>query len=109
MAADGFAIHPDDLRSTAPAFTTEGDTLHKALTALQATMAGLGAPWGDDDQGKVFANGDGTNPGFVPAQESLFKALGVMAQGIASMDPALRALADNTTAQDQSNAAAYKQ
>ncbi len=55
----------------------------------------MGAPWGNDEQGKQFA------AGFLPNREKIDKALKVLVQGLASIDPALRALEDNVQEADR--------
>ncbi|TQK45051.1 hypothetical protein FBY35_6592 [Streptomyces sp. SLBN-118] len=47
-------IHTTDIKLTAPVFQTQAQNLSTALTTLVTTLDGLGAPWGDDEQGKSF-------------------------------------------------------
>jgi hypothetical protein len=108
MGGEGFKIDPADLVGAAPTFKTQSEILRTAYQAWWATMSRVGQPWGNDEQGQKFANGDNGHNGIVAAQDCVFKALEVLVQGIASMDPALRALADNTVDRDQANADMYR-
>ncbi|MDI2128510.1 hypothetical protein [Yinghuangia seranimata] len=98
MGTDGFSLHPNDLRVAAGVFATEGAALQHAVTAWQEAVAKAGECWGGDESGKKFA------ADYVPAHDSMAKALSVLAQGVPSVDPALRYVADNTVDQDQTNA-----
>lgn len=53
-------IKTADIKATAPVFHTRGRNPSTALTTLVTTLDGLGAPWGDDEQGKAF--GDAYRP-----------------------------------------------
>ncbi|MCD0483387.1 WXG100 family type VII secretion target [Streptacidiphilus sp. ASG 303] len=99
MSGSGeFSIHPADLRTAAPRFAAESERLKAAASALEGALARLGSPWGDDDQGRKFADA------YNPRHEQLRKTTGVLVEGLASIKDGLLAVADNHTETDRSNA-----
>ncbi|WP_256331354.1 MULTISPECIES: hypothetical protein [unclassified Streptomyces] len=52
MAASGFDIDTDQLKTEAPKFHRESVALEKATERLKHSLAALGSPWGDDEQGQ---------------------------------------------------------
>jgi uncharacterized protein YukE len=47
-------IKVDDIKAAAPQFSRQGIALGNALTRLKASLAAVGTPWGDDEQGRAF-------------------------------------------------------
>jgi len=52
-----FSVDPDHLATAAPTFTVAGAELAGAVDRLRNALAGIGAPWGDDAQGRAFFDG----------------------------------------------------
>ncbi|GAA1966569.1 WXG100 family type VII secretion target [Kitasatospora viridis] len=98
----GFSVHPADILTAAPDFTTQSDRLKSAVTNLESTLKGLGSPWGADDQGKKF--GDAYNP----QHTALVKSLGVLVQGLASVHLGLESMAGNHQGADTTAATSMK-
>jgi uncharacterized protein YukE len=90
------------MRSVAPQFATQSARLDKALGALKDTLDGLGAPWGDDKQGKQFGHA------YTPQRDTIIKAVGILVEGLGSIHDGLSAHADNHTDADRHNANAFK-
>ncbi len=88
--ADGFAGQPEQLRAAAPRFTAEADRLASALATLRTRLDALGAPWGDDKQGRTLK--------YEPNRPTVEHALDMLSQGLASIDACLTATADNHAA-----------
>lgn len=98
MTADGLQIDPAQIKGSIPAFTTQAEHLRTAVAAFKAELAGLGAPWGNDENGREFG------ATFVQNQTAITTGGDNLAQGMASIGPTLVALVDNVTRTDGSNA-----
>ena len=95
--SDGFAVDPAALRSVAPRFAAEGDRLAQALTVLQGRLDALGAPWGDDAQGRAWA------ARYEESRPKLEHAMAVLADALRGVDACLVATADNHDACERAN------
>jgi len=84
-----FSIHPEDIRAVAPTFSRESANLQEALSTLRQTLDGLGAPWGDDKQGRQFGHA------YTPQRDALVNAIGVLVRGLESIHDGLSAHVDN--------------
>ena len=73
----------------APRFDTESQRLHQAHQRLTAALEAVGAAWGDDRQGVEFGTA------FTAHQERLDQTLRTLREGLASIGPGLRTMADN--------------
>ncbi|MDT5024551.1 MAG: hypothetical protein QOE61_977 [Micromonosporaceae bacterium] len=51
---EGFWIDPDQVRSSAPAFSQLGDRLGEIFSSLRGKLETEGRCWGSDDYGKAF-------------------------------------------------------
>ncbi|MCX4747619.1 hypothetical protein OG455_19205 [Kitasatospora sp. NBC_01287] len=98
----GFSVHPADILTAAPDFTTQSDRLGSAVTNLESTLKDLGSPWGADDQGKKFGDA------YDPRHTALVKSLGVLVQGMASIHLGLEAMAGNHQGTDTTAATSLK-
>lgn len=87
---DGKVLEIDtaDIKATAAVFHTQGQNLSKALTTLVTTLDGLGAPWGDDEQGKEF------HQAYHPQQKAVERAAGTLVLGLVSIHEAMVDMAD---------------
>ncbi|QTZ96114.1 WXG100 family type VII secretion target [Streptomyces auratus AGR0001] len=99
---DEFSVHPEDMKSVAPTFSRESANLGKALNALKHSLSGLGAPWGDDEQGKKFGHS------YTPKRDEIFKAIGVLVKGLDSIHDGLNAHAENHAHADHHTASTFK-
>ncbi|WP_063774918.1 WXG100 family type VII secretion target [Kitasatospora azatica] len=93
-----FTIHPGDVQAVAPTFSQQSASLQTALESLKQSLTGLGAPWGDDKQGKEFGDA------YSPPHDSVIASIGVLVQGLESIHDGLAAHADNHTRADQYSA-----
>ncbi|MBC3843625.1 hypothetical protein GXW82_35680 [Streptacidiphilus sp. 4-A2] len=98
-ASGQFTIHPDEIQKVAPQFSTASGDLKAALSTLEHSLAALGSPWGDDSQGAEFGKA------YSPQQAAILKSLGVLVQGLASIDEGLSAHASNHAGTDAAIAA----
>lgn len=53
-----FSLTPSELRATAEHLTDVSDRFKDVLSTLRDNLAAEGAPWGDDEPGRAFANGE---------------------------------------------------
>jgi len=93
----GFAVVPEEIRATAPSFAAQGDLLTAALHTLQARLNALGAPWGEDKQGREWGATFERNR---PVIEDTMRLLG---DGMRSGCDCLAAMADNFDAVERAN------
>jgi uncharacterized protein YukE len=56
---DNLGVTPSDLRGTSRHLYDVSGRMKEILSALQEKLSAEGAPWGDDEMGKQFAEGDG--------------------------------------------------
>lgn len=82
MVQDGFRVLPTELVAA-------------ARQALAETMGQLGECWGGDEQGQRFA------ATYLPHRQRLDEVVAVLAQGLASVDPALHGWADGLETTDR--------
>ncbi|MFK4222817.1 hypothetical protein [Streptomyces sp. NPDC019890] len=88
-------IHTADIKLTAPVFHTQAQNLSTALTTLVTTLDGLGAPWGDDEQGKKFYDA------YHPQQKAIERAAGTLVLGLTSIHEAMADMADGHVDNDE--------
>jgi hypothetical protein len=88
-------IHTADIKLTAPVFHEQAKNLSKALTTLVTTLDGLGAPWGDDEQGKSFYDA------YHPQQKAIERAAGTLVLGLTSIHEAMADMADGHVDNDE--------
>ncbi|MEV7354984.1 WXG100 family type VII secretion target [Kitasatospora sp. NPDC091276] len=101
MADDGakaggpeFKIRPGDLKAAAPTFQAQSKALKDALDTLRHSLADAGGPWGDDKQGKEFAQA------YNGPHDHVLSALDTLVKGLTSIHDGLNAHADNHTDAD---------
>ncbi|MYV98531.1 hypothetical protein [Streptomyces sp. SID3343] len=81
-----------------PTFTAQADQLRAAADAFKRELAGLGAPWGNDENGRKFG------ATFAANQDAIVRGADNLVLGMASIGPTLVAMAENTVTRDQANA-----
>jgi len=75
--------YPDLLDTAATKTGDVQDRIDTVLNTLQTSLAGRGAPWGNDKLGNQFANGDGNN-GYLCQNEALNTGAGNLASTFAN-------------------------
>lgn len=81
-------ISTEDLKKAAPAFAKQGQALAEAAATLKRTLDGLGAPWGDDEQGAKFGDA------YTPKRTEIERGVGILALGLKSINAAMVDMAD---------------
>lgn len=102
MAASGFDVDTDQLKSEAPKFHRESVALEKATEKLKHSLDALGEPWGDDEQGKKFGHI------YSPHRHKIERAAHALVKGLESIHKAMKDMADNHEDTDHSNASGFK-
>ena len=90
-----FSVQPEQISGAAPKFVGVAHEVETALERLQSRLAGLGAFWGDDEQGDTFA------AQYVPNASTVQRASANIVEGLASIAVALEVHADNHTKTDE--------
>lgn len=65
-------LNPDGLRKAATEFDDVSASTKALLDRLQSSSGAKGAPWGDDKNGKRFAEGD---KGYITNRDGMFNTL----------------------------------
>ena len=81
-------ISTGDQHATAPTFHHQSKALQEAASALKTALDGLGAPWGNDEQGMKF------HDAYAPHRTSIAKATAVLVLGLESIGVGMRDMAD---------------
>ncbi len=97
MPGGQFSVRPDTLRSAGATYLVQSAALDGALSRLRSTLAGLGDVCGDDEQGLQFA------ASYKPAADTIQRGLGILVQGLASINEGLTAMADHYDGSDASS------
>jgi uncharacterized protein YukE len=94
----GSDVHVEaaEVRAAAPRFGQAADDIADALQTLRGALDGLGAFWGDDEHGAEFG------AAYQPQADRLLAALGPVADGVRSIEPALVASANGYEHTDKS-------
>ncbi|MEU6331793.1 WXG100 family type VII secretion target [Streptomyces sp. NPDC047049] len=101
MAASGFDIDTDQLKSEAPKFQRESAALAKAAEKLKHSLDGLGEPWGNDEQGKKF---EGV---YSPHRTQIERAAQALVKGLESIQKSMKDMTDNHEDADHSSASGF--
>lgn len=90
--ADGFSVNTGALSGVAPRLSDEATRLIVALATLRSRLDACGTPWGDDQAGQVFG------AHYLPHRPKIENALCDVARGLARVNEALLAMADDDAA-----------
>jgi WXG100 family type VII secretion target len=55
--AESLSVNPNDLRAAAAKLADVSSQMKQVLSSVNAQLAALGSPWGNDSTGDQFANG----------------------------------------------------
>ncbi|GAU70710.1 hypothetical protein SSP35_22_00130 [Streptomyces sp. NBRC 110611] len=102
MADSGFDIDLDQIHSAAPTFHRESVALERATQKLKHSLAGLGSPWGDDEQGAKFEDV------YSPHLHAIENVAHALTKGLASIHGAMKDMAGNHEEADHSSASGFQ-
>ncbi|MCX4751313.1 hypothetical protein OG455_38430 [Kitasatospora sp. NBC_01287] len=100
-AGAGFAVDPARYRAAVSPLLAAVDQLTELSTGMTAFLATMEdqAPWGNDDSGKKFANGD---KGYLQYSADTMKTLNGMPDGLRYVADGIKAMADGYEGADGS-------
>ncbi|RJO72082.1 hypothetical protein D5S18_23165 [Nocardia panacis] len=98
--ATKIGIYPSLLRQAGGKTSDIHDRIINVLTALEASIAGRGEPWGDDKIGHQFTQGDN---GYLASQEGSTKSGRSMAASFDSFSTSQYRAADTLERTDRNN------
>src|ERR1700677_3641942 len=86
------SVNPDDLRTTAANLADVSSQMKQVLSTLNAQLAALGSPWGNDSIGDQFANGSG---GYLAQVDQVNSSISAETQLLDSLSQSLATSANN--------------
>ncbi|GAB26102.1 hypothetical protein GOPIP_092_00200 [Gordonia polyisoprenivorans NBRC 16320 = JCM 10675] len=87
-------VTPAALRAAAAHLAATSSNLGEVLSSLESSLAGEGAPWGDDEPGTQFATG-GAGGGYLGQKQSVSEAISAKVDLLTTYSEGLRNTADN--------------
>lgn len=81
-------ISTQDLKEAAPTFEEQGKALGDAAKALKESLAVLGSPWGEDEQGQEFGDA------YSLKRKELERGVGILVAGLRSIHAAMTDMSD---------------
>ncbi|MFJ9519656.1 hypothetical protein ACIRPK_15510 [Kitasatospora sp. NPDC101801] len=96
-AGAGFVAIPDQYRAAAGPVLGVADQLKETYTSLSGYLHGMGAnaPWGNDDDGKTFANGEDGEPGYLGNERDILDGLKLLPEIVERIGKILKGLGDS--------------
>ncbi|MEE1802900.1 hypothetical protein ACIQVO_35440 [Streptomyces sp. NPDC101062] len=88
-------ISTQDLKRAAPTFQEQSEALGNAAKALKESLAALGSPWGDDEQGAKFGDA------YTPRRKEIERGVGILTLGLMSIHAAMVDMADGHVDNDE--------
>ncbi|HEX6075055.1 MAG TPA: hypothetical protein VFZ32_07300 [Micromonosporaceae bacterium] len=97
--------NPEATRSGGRDLAAVGDRLTESVNKHLDTIKGIeaGNPWGNDEPGQRFANGDNGN-GYVAASQGFAEAAPGVGENVSGLGDAVVGVVDLTQGTDQTNA-----
>lgn len=95
--ADSLNVSPDRLRTAADHLTDVSDRMKTILSSLNGQAESLGQPWGDDDTGHQFADGD---DGYLARKDMVGRAADSAAAFLEELADNIRTAANTFEQQD---------
>jgi hypothetical protein len=94
--AGGFRIVPEQLRAASGPVLGVADDLKELFTSLNAYLSGMhgNSPWGNDDDGKSFADGEDGEPGYLANEKDVLEGLEALPKVIEVIGKRLKGMAD---------------
>ncbi|MGW4652556.1 hypothetical protein ACWEPF_39060, partial [Kitasatospora sp. NPDC004289] len=94
--AGGFRIVPEQLRAASGPVLGVADDLKELFTSMNGYLSGMrgNSPWGNDDDGKSFANGEDGEPGYLANEKDVLEGLEALPQVLETIGKRLKGMAD---------------
>lgn len=92
----GFVAIPEQYRAAAGPVLGVADQLKEMYTSLSGYMVGMhgNSPWGNDDDGKSFANGEDGEPGYLGNAKDVLEALKSLPEVVERIGKVLKGMGD---------------
>ncbi|PBC70516.1 hypothetical protein BX265_5056 [Streptomyces sp. TLI_235] len=106
-AGSGFEVNPDQYRAAVSPVLAAADQLSQLVTGLSAFLdhTQSTAPWGNDESGKKFAEGE---KGYLKYSTETLKGLKGMPDAVRYVADGLKAMAENYRAAEEGNSSAFQ-
>ena len=95
--SDRMEIRPAVLRSAGEGVDGTAERLSGAVADLRSALSGIGDCWGDDEPGSAFGKS------YEPAARNLLTHLDALVEGLTSIGPGLRSMADDFDAAEDAS------
>ncbi|WP_354637919.1 hypothetical protein [Kitasatospora camelliae] len=108
-AGAGFVVIPEQYRAAAGPVLGVADQLAELTTSLGAYMTGMhgNAPWGNDDSGKSFANGEDGEPGYLDNARDILESLKALPGIVETVGNRLKGMADGYENAEESSLSGF--
>lgn len=106
--AERIELDPDLLRQAAQKTGHVRDRINSVMSTLQASLAGRGAPWGNDKIGDNFYNGPNGNDGYQASRKNLTTNTANMSTTFGNFSTNQTGTADYLERQDRGNADGFR-
>ncbi|WP_405020598.1 hypothetical protein OHV05_30815 [Kitasatospora sp. NBC_00070] len=95
-AGAGFVAIPEQYRAAAGPVLGVADQLKELYTSLSGYLHGMGAnaPWGNDDDGKTFADGEDGEPGYLGNEKDILDGLKLLPKLVEEIGKNLKGMGD---------------
>ncbi|WP_457033555.1 hypothetical protein [Kitasatospora sp. P5_F3] len=96
-AGAGFVAIPEQYRAAAGPVLGVADQLKETYTSLSGYLSGMHgtAPWGNDDDGKTFADGEDGEPGYLGNEKDILDGLKLLPEIVERIGKILKGLGDS--------------
>ncbi|WP_330233024.1 hypothetical protein OHA40_11405 [Nocardia sp. NBC_00508] len=108
MAEERIELDPDLLRQAARKTGHVRDRINSVMSTLQTSLAGRGAPWGNDKIGDNFYNGPNGNDGYRASRENLTTNSANTASTLGNLSTNQTDTADYLARQDRRNGDGFR-
>ncbi|WP_454198385.1 WXG100 family type VII secretion target [Nocardia sp. Marseille-Q1738] len=106
--AERIELDPDLLRQAAQKTSHVRDRINSVMSTLQTSLAGRGAPWGNDKIGDNFYNGPNGNDGYQASRKNLTTNATNMSTTFGNFSTNQARTADYLERQDRRNADGFR-
>lgn len=106
--ADNIQVNPELLRQAATKTTHVNDRIRTVLTGLVSAIDGLGTPWGNDEPGSRFADGEDGKNGYTAARQNLTELTSNLGGTAENHSGAQVVAAKDTAGAEEASATSFK-
>ncbi|WP_457033706.1 hypothetical protein [Kitasatospora sp. P5_F3] len=102
-AGAGFVAIPEQYRAAAGPVLGVADDLKETYTSLSGYLSGMhgNSPWGNDDDGKKYADGEDGEPGYLGNAKDILEGLKLLPEIVEVIGKRLKGMADSYESSEQ--------